>query len=157
MLCAGGPVCPVGRPAETNQDVGIRELDVDATFELERRYGLVLFFGILYHLRNPFLALDKFSTCAEYMLLSTRVARRSADGRTKLDDVSVGYLLDPDESNNDATNWWIFSRPGLRKLVRRAEERVLVDRVMWLASGSPNAQVRAVASYKLQGLMAARH
>jgi hypothetical protein len=36
--------------------------------------------------------------------------------------------------------------------VRRAEERVLVDRVMWLASGSPNPQVRAVASYKLQGL-----
>jgi hypothetical protein len=29
---------------------------------------------------------------------------------------------------------------------------VLVDRVMWLASGSPNPQVRAVASYKLQGL-----
>jgi hypothetical protein len=40
--------------------------------------------------------------------------------------------------------------------VRRAEERVLVDRLMWLASGAANAQVRAVASYKLQGLMAAR-
>jgi hypothetical protein len=38
--------------------------------------------------------------------------------------------------------------------VRRAEERVLVDRVMWLASGSPNPQVRAVASLKLQGLAA---
>jgi len=36
--------------------------------------------------------------------------------------------------------------------VRRAEERVLVDRIMWLAAGSPNAQVRAVAAYKLQGL-----
>ena len=40
--------------------------------------------------------------------------------------------------------------------VRRAEERVLVDRVMWLASGSPNSQVRAVASYKLQGLIASK-
>jgi hypothetical protein len=40
--------------------------------------------------------------------------------------------------------------------VRRAEERVLVDRVMWLANGAPNSQVRAVASYKLQGLLAAR-
>jgi len=38
--------------------------------------------------------------------------------------------------------------------VRRVEERVLVDRVMWLASGSPNPQVRAVASYKLQRLIA---
>jgi hypothetical protein len=36
--------------------------------------------------------------------------------------------------------------------IRRAEERVLVDRVMWLAAGAPNAQVRAVASLKLSGL-----
>ena len=36
--------------------------------------------------------------------------------------------------------------------VRRAKERVLVDRVMWLATGSPNAQVRAVATLKLSKL-----
>jgi hypothetical protein len=38
--------------------------------------------------------------------------------------------------------------------IRRATERVLVDRVMWLATGSPNAQVRAVAAYKLDRLAA---
>src|SRR5919202_4221340 len=32
--------------------------------------------------------------------------------------------------------------------VRRAEERVLVDRVMWLAGASPNSDVRAIASMK---------
>src|SRR5581483_4834215 len=36
--------------------------------------------------------------------------------------------------------------------IRRAEERVLVDRVMWLATGSPNSQVRAIASLKLSKL-----
>ena len=36
--------------------------------------------------------------------------------------------------------------------VRRAEERVLVDRVMWLATGAPNGQVRAIASWKLAKL-----
>ena len=36
--------------------------------------------------------------------------------------------------------------------VRRAEERVLVDRVMWLANASTNSQVRAIASLKLQKL-----
>src|SRR5262249_43171976 len=36
--------------------------------------------------------------------------------------------------------------------IRRAEQRVLVDRVMWLAAGAPNAQVRAIASLKLQKL-----
>jgi hypothetical protein len=37
--------------------------------------------------------------------------------------------------------------------VRRAEERVLVDRVMWLASGSPNAQVRAIATARMNALV----
>ena len=38
--------------------------------------------------------------------------------------------------------------------IRRAEERVLVDRVMWLAAGAPNGQVRAIASWKLAKLAA---
>jgi hypothetical protein len=36
--------------------------------------------------------------------------------------------------------------------VRRAEERVLVDRLMWLATASPNNEVRAIASMKLSKL-----
>jgi hypothetical protein len=38
--------------------------------------------------------------------------------------------------------------------IRRAEERVLVDRVMWLVMGSPNAQVRAIATMRLSRLAA---
>jgi hypothetical protein len=38
--------------------------------------------------------------------------------------------------------------------VRRATERVLVDRVMWLAQAAPNAQVRAIASLKLDRIRA---
>ncbi len=38
--------------------------------------------------------------------------------------------------------------------VRRTEERVLVDRVMWLATGAPNSQVRAIATLKLSKLAA---
>ena len=36
--------------------------------------------------------------------------------------------------------------------VRRATERVLIDRLMWLATAAPNGQARAVASMKLQRL-----
>jgi hypothetical protein len=39
--------------------------------------------------------------------------------------------------------------------VRRCEERVLVDRLTWLATAAPNGQVRAIASWKL-GKLAAR-
>ncbi len=36
--------------------------------------------------------------------------------------------------------------------MRRAEERVLVDRLSWLAAAAQNGQVRAIASLKLQRL-----
>jgi Met-zincin/Domain of unknown function (DUF5117) len=46
------------------------------------------------------------------------------------------------------------SASGYEAAVRRAEERVLVDRVMWLATASPNNEVRAIASMKLSKLAA---
>jgi hypothetical protein len=41
--------------------------------------------------------------------------------------------------------------------VRRAEERVLVDRLTWLAESAANAQVRAIASAKLEALAVRFH
>lgn len=38
--------------------------------------------------------------------------------------------------------------------IRRAEERVLADRLMWLAGAAPNGQVRAIATWKLGKLEA---
>jgi len=90
-------------------------------------------------------------------------------------DVTIGFVLQLDraarmvaqhavdptlpglEEAIDRLSKAVFDAPAAtpyEQEVRRAEERVLVDRVMWLASGSPNAQVRAVASYKLQGMAA---
>ncbi len=91
-------------------------------------------------------------------------------------DVTIGFILQPDRAARMVTQYAVDqSLPGLgevidrldpgdvrsvdvghlRAEVRRAEERVLVDRVMWLASSAPNAQVRAIASIKLQRLVAA--
>jgi hypothetical protein len=88
-------------------------------------------------------------------------------------DVTIGFVLQLDraarmvaqhaedptlpglEEAIDRLTKAVFDAPAAtpyEQEVRRAEERVLVDRVMWLASGSPNAQVRALAAYKLQGL-----
>jgi hypothetical protein len=51
-----------------------------------------------------------------------------------------------------AATWDAPTANAYEAAVRRAEERVLVDRLMWLASASPNGQVRAIASYKLSKL-----
>jgi hypothetical protein len=88
-------------------------------------------------------------------------------------DVTIGFMLQPDRAARMVAQYAVDQAlPGLGEVVdklvkatfdattsgtyeaevRRATERVLVDRVMWLASAAPNAQVRAIASYKLQRL-----
>lgn len=106
--------------------VSIHALDLDSYFVLPRdRYGLVLFLGILYHLKNPFYVLERLAMHSRYCLVSSKVARFTADRRLELAKAPVAYLLDPDECNNDPTNFWIFSVLGLKRLFSRTGWEVL--------------------------------
>jgi hypothetical protein len=93
--------------------VHIQDVDLDGRFEITGRYGAALFLGTLYHLKNPFYALETLAQHARFCFLSTRVARWSPDREVRLEHLPVAYLLDADECNADATNYWIFSPPGL--------------------------------------------
>jgi tRNA (mo5U34)-methyltransferase len=84
------------------------------------RYGLVFLCGVLYHLKNPIHVLETLAARADYCVLSTRVARVSPDHATRLDHLPVGYLLGEAETNNDKTNYWIFSEAGLKRLLERS-------------------------------------
>jgi tRNA (mo5U34)-methyltransferase len=100
--------------------VEISEVDLDRQFALPRQtYGLVLLFGVLYHLKNPFYVLEALSKRARYCLLSTRIARYTPDHLTDLEKIPVAYLLGDRETNDDPTNYWIFSRAGLMQLFQR--------------------------------------
>ena len=100
-------------------DVEIREMDLDRQFSLEKTYGLVLFLGLLYHLKNPFYALEMLARHARFCLLSTRVAALTTSGQP-IKNEPVAYLLDHDEANQDCTNFWIFSEAGLKRIANRA-------------------------------------
>jgi hypothetical protein len=88
-------------------------------------------------------------------------------------DVTIGFVLQLDRASRmvaqhavnpqmpgledvidrlTAATWDAPTANAYEAAIRRAEERVLVDRLMWLASSSPNGQVRAIASYKLSKL-----
>jgi hypothetical protein len=47
--------------------------------------------------------------------------------RTKIGHEPLAYLLDHREANDDATNFWIFSPAGLRRLAKRTGWRVIGD------------------------------
>jgi hypothetical protein len=91
-------------------------------------------------------------------------------------DVTIGFVLEPVRAARMVAQHAVDpTLPGLEEVidrlttatfdapaatpyeaaVRRAEERVLVDRVMWLAEASTNNDVRAAASLRL-GRLAAR-
>jgi len=101
--------------------VSLYEVDLDARFELPDRYYTIAFFlGALYHLKNPFYALETLASRAYYCLLSTRIARWTPDQRTELQPHPVAYLVDADEFELDDSNYWVFSETGLRRLLRRS-------------------------------------
>lgn len=118
--------------------VEILERDLDRAFVLPReRYGFAFFLGILYHLKNPYLALESLSECARYAVVSTRITRFNVaeqgiaepgainDTRADLSRMPVAYLVDDLECNGDATNFWMFTDSGLKRLLKRAGWDVL--------------------------------
>jgi len=100
--------------------VGIHELDLDSQFAMPRSdYGLIFFLGILYHLKNPFFVLESLAKSTRYLVVSTRVAKLAGPKKTEIAGLPVAYLVDPAETNNDSTNYWIFSQEGLRRIFKR--------------------------------------
>ncbi len=99
----------------------VSEVDLDSQFGLGGdRYGLVMFLGILYHLKNPMFVLEALAGRAKYMLLSTRIAARTGERGFDMQDIPLAYLVDPSECNNDSTNYWIFSKAGLERVLSRS-------------------------------------
>jgi tRNA (mo5U34)-methyltransferase len=111
---------------ELHSSVGIHEVDLDTQFAVpQERYGLTLLLGVLYHLKNPLYALEHLAKHSDYCVFSTRVARRLPNGGGSMEGQPLAYLLDPDELNQDNSNYWIFSNTGLRRILTRAKWGVL--------------------------------
>jgi hypothetical protein len=128
--------------------VEIHEVDLDSQFRLPRNdYGLVSFLGILYHLKNPYYALEELAKSSRHLLLSTRVAQYArplhlrlpgarllgslveklpiARPMVRMAELPVAYLVDERECNNDPTNFWIFSVEGLKRILTRSGWEIL--------------------------------
>lgn len=103
----------------------VTDVDLDAQFRLPRDdYDVVFFLGVLYHLKNPFYALEMLAGSTRYCLMSTRVTQWAGEP-TAIENLPVAYLLGPQEANNDPTNFWIFSKVALLRLFGRTGWDVL--------------------------------
>lgn len=78
------------------KNMDVYELSPDKIGE----FDIVLFLGVLYHLRHPLLALERIaSVTKDVMILESYVSEGFGDK-------PVAVFFEKDELNNDPTNWW---------------------------------------------------
>ena len=107
----------------TDSDIEFRKLSVYDVAELRERFDVVLFMGVLYHLRHPLLALDLIHEHVAGDLLVFQTMQR---GSSEVDEVRADYSF-----------WQAdhFDRPGYPKL-HFVEHRYADDWTNWWV---PNA------------------
>lgn len=96
-----------------NSKVEDREMEVlDLAPENVGTFDVVFFFGVLYHMRHPLLALEKVAAVTKsQLILETKV-----DLLAWSTPAMAFYL--GDELNHDPTNWWAPNLAGLRDMLR---------------------------------------
>jgi tRNA (mo5U34)-methyltransferase len=133
----------------SNTSIEFRRMEVYDVGHLGERFDLVLFMGVLYHLRHPLLALDLLS---EHVVGDTLVFQTLMRGDPQVRPLADDYpfeeralFADPgfprlhfieQRYAGDATNWWIPNLACAQAMLRAAgfaivdhpEEEVLVCR-----------------------------
>ncbi|WP_114952623.1 TIGR04290 family methyltransferase [Sphingosinicella terrae] len=137
--------------AETlgHEDIEFRRLDVYDVGALGERFDVVIFMGVLYHLRHPLLALDLIR---EHVAGDLLVFQSMQRGSKQLLDVAEDYDFNETEHflesgypklhfverryAGDWTNWWVPNRACAEAMLRasgfcietRAEDEVYICR-----------------------------
>jgi tRNA (mo5U34)-methyltransferase len=100
----------------------------DLSPEIHGVFDIVFFFGVLYHLRHPLLALEKIHRiCREYLLVESHVLDTDFIHRLQhaplaslhplLKDALLMQFYPNDELNDDWSNWWAPSTECLRLMI----------------------------------------
>jgi tRNA (mo5U34)-methyltransferase len=136
-------------------DIEFRKMDVYDVGSLRERFDLVLFMGVLYHLRHPLLALD---LVRRHVVGDTMLFQSMLRGSSEIDAVREDYDFAESDHfdrpgypkmhfversySKDETNWWIPNRACVEAMLRtagfaietRAEDEVYVCRAAEIPS-----------------------
>lgn len=117
----------------TGLEIEFRDLSVYDVAALGERFDIVLFLGVLYHLRHPLLALDLIHEhVAKDLLVFQSMQRGAAEVEAAQRDYSFWDTAQFDRPGwprlhfvehayaQDATNWWIPNRACAEAMLRSA-------------------------------------
>jgi len=108
-----------------NSAIRIHDINFDVSpYPPSGQYAFTLLLGILYHLRNPFCVLENLARRSPYLYMSTRLLSTLL---TDLLPLPAVYLAGRTEINFDPTNYWLFTRRSLRRLLTRAGWEILAE------------------------------
>lgn len=122
----------------TGLEIEFREMSVYDIAALRERFDLVIFMGVLYHLRYPLLALDLIREhVARDLLVFQSMQRGSREVMPAKPDYTfweTGIFAEPGypamyfvegRYANDPTNWWIPNRACAEAMLRSAGFEIL--------------------------------
>ena len=121
-------------------DIEFKQLDVYDIGQLNERFDLVLFMGVLYHLRHPLLALDLLH---EHVVGDTLVFQSLLRGSPEIarferdypfaereifsrDEFPRMYFIEHRFAGDD-TNWWFPNRACVEAMLRSAGFRIVAQ------------------------------
>jgi tRNA (mo5U34)-methyltransferase len=117
--------------------VELRQLGVYDLGRLDEQFDIVLFLGVLYHLRYPLLGLDLVAQKVRGRLVLQTLTLPGDDQVTPPDDLSLDErprLTEPGwptmafiehQMAGDPTNWWLANAAAVEAMVRSCGLRVL--------------------------------
>jgi tRNA (mo5U34)-methyltransferase len=122
----------------TGSQVEFRQLPVWQVAQLGERFDLVIFMGVLYHLRHPLLALDLIHEhVAKDLLLFQSMQRGSHEIAEVADDYDFNEVAPFDDPaypklhfierrySHDQTNWWVPNRACAEAMLRSSGFSIL--------------------------------
>jgi tRNA (mo5U34)-methyltransferase len=114
-------------------DIEFRNLSVYDVAALRERFDIVLFMGVLYHLRHPLLALDRIHQHVARDLLIFQSMLRGSDAIGPVEENPDFWDAEPFDRPdypklhfieqryaNDPTNWWVPNRACAEAMLRDA-------------------------------------
>jgi tRNA (mo5U34)-methyltransferase len=100
-------------------DAGVDHKDIDPLDILPETVGtwdIVLFLGVLYHLRDPLSVLERIARVTKHLL----VVESHIVNLPMFNNIPMAAFYENDELNDDPTNWWGPNLKCLTQMVRSA-------------------------------------
>ena len=141
-------------PSVAGLEIDFAKLSVYDVGALGEKFDLVIFMGVLYHLRHPLLALDLIHEhVAGDLLLFQSMLRGSADVASLAEDYPIAETAIFDTPtfpkmsfverrySNDETNWWIPNRACAEAMLRSAGFDIMgqIEEIMSVTHCAPLA------------------